>query len=122
MSSRTLPGQLYTPETRRVRRLPESLVDADLYGIEPEFLGFGTAHTEPTKIRSMTTERLQDRRAFRLVESALSANRRFEERVTWIDAERSSRYEVSTLLTVAPFSRQKRGRSAQELNDAVLDL
>ncbi len=78
---------VYTPETRRVRRLPESLVDNDIYGIDPEFLGFGVARTEPTKIRSMTIERIEGRKASRLAESALNPNPRFEERVTWIDAE-----------------------------------
>jgi len=78
---------LYTPETRRVRRLPESFVDNDIYGIDPEFLGFGVARNEPTKIRSMKIERIEGRNAFRLAESALSPNPRFEERVTWIDAE-----------------------------------
>ena len=78
---------LYTPETRRVRRLPESVVDNDIYGIDPEFLGFGVARTEPTKIQSLTIERMEGRKASRLVESASSPNPRFEERVTWIDAE-----------------------------------
>jgi hypothetical protein len=45
------------------------------------------AHTEPIKIRSLTMGRLEDRRAYRFVERALSANHRFEERVTWVDAE-----------------------------------
>ncbi len=78
---------LYTPETRRVRRLPESVIDNDIYGIDPEFLGFGVARSEPTKIRSMTIERIEGRKASRLAESALNPNPRFEERVTWIDAE-----------------------------------
>lgn len=47
---------LYTPETRRVRRLPESVVRNGIYGIDPEFLGFGVAHAPPTKIQSMTIE------------------------------------------------------------------
>lgn len=78
---------LYTPETRRVRRLPESFVDNDIFGIDPEFLGFGVARSEPTRIRSMRIERIEGRKAFRLAESALNPNPRFEERVTWIDAE-----------------------------------
>jgi hypothetical protein len=77
----------YQPATRRIRRLPESLADDDIYGIDLEFLGFGVAQTEPTDIESMSVARLGERRAYRLVETAREQNPRFERRITWIDAE-----------------------------------
>ena len=78
---------LYTPETRRVRRLPETAVTDEIYGIDAEFLGFGVARTVRTKAQSITREEIFGRPAFRLVERALNPNRRFHERVTWVDSE-----------------------------------
>lgn len=77
----------YQPSTRRIRRLPESLADEDIYGIDLEFLGFGVAQTEPTDIESMTLARLGERRTYRLVETARERNSRFERRITWLDVE-----------------------------------
>jgi hypothetical protein len=77
---------LYQPSTRRVRRLPVSIADDDIYGIDLEFLGFGVAQTEPTEILSMTRERVSGRDAYRLSERALEKNPRFDQRTTWIDA------------------------------------
>lgn len=78
---------LYVPSTRRVRRLPPSVANDDIYGIDLEFLGFGVAQTEPTEVVSLERSEASGRSAWRLHERALRANPRFEERVTWIDAE-----------------------------------
>ncbi len=78
---------LYQPSTRRVRRLPASIVDDDVYGIDLEFLGFGVAQTEPTEVVGVARERRGGRRVYRLEERAERPNPRFDRRVTWIDAE-----------------------------------
>jgi hypothetical protein len=78
---------LYQPELRRVRRLPEAIANDDVYGIDLEFLGFGVAQSEPTEVESMKRETLDGRPAYRLRERALRENPRFDERVTWVDAE-----------------------------------
>ena len=77
---------LYQPDLRRVRRLPESIANDDVYGIDLEFLGFGVAQSEPTEIVAMAPDTLDGRAAYRLKERALRENPRFEERVTWVDA------------------------------------
>ncbi|MBW2414780.1 MAG: outer membrane lipoprotein-sorting protein [Deltaproteobacteria bacterium] len=78
---------LYQPATRRIRRLPETVANDDVYGIDLEFLGFGVAQSEPTEIESMTRERLRGRDVYRLVERATRSNSRFDRRSTWLDAE-----------------------------------
>jgi hypothetical protein len=78
---------IYQPSIRRIRRMPSTVVDDDVYGVDLEFLGFGVAQSEPTEIRSMRRERVGERAAYRLEERALEQNPRFEERTTWIDAE-----------------------------------
>jgi hypothetical protein len=78
---------MYQPATRRVRRLPQSVADQDFYGVDMEFLGFGVAQSEPTEIVECKEESVGGRRAYRLQERALRENPRFEERLTWIDAE-----------------------------------
>ena len=78
---------LYQPELRRIRRLPETVAGDDVYGIDLEFLGFGVAQTTPTALGAMQRETLGGRAVYRLEERADPPNRRFEERVTWIDAE-----------------------------------
>ena len=78
---------LYQPELRRVRRLPEAVANDDVYGIDLEFLGFGVAQSEPTEVESMKRETLDGRPVYRLTESALRENPRFDERITWVDAE-----------------------------------
>ena len=78
---------LYRPAVRRVRRLQADTVSENLYGIDPEFLGFGIARTVPTRVVAMDTVRIRGRRAYRLLERAREPNRRFEERSVWIDAE-----------------------------------
>lgn len=78
---------LYQASTRRVRRLPSSVADADLFGIDLEFLGFAVAENEPTEIEMMEVVRLSGKKAYRLVERAVESNRRFDRRVTWIDSE-----------------------------------
>ena len=70
-----------------MRRLPASVADDDIYGIDLEFLGFGVAQTEPTEIESVESVRVQGRAAYRLHERATRTNPRFDERTTWIDAE-----------------------------------
>ncbi|HTO55585.1 MAG TPA: outer membrane lipoprotein-sorting protein [Myxococcota bacterium] len=78
---------LYQPDLKRVRRLPQTVANDDVYGIDLEFLGFGVAQSEPTEIESMERESLEGRPAYKLTEQALRENPRFDERVTWIDAE-----------------------------------
>lgn len=78
---------LYQPELRRVRRLPETIANDDVYGIDLEFLGFGVAQSEPTEVESMTRESFEGRPTFRLEERALRENPRFDRRVTWLDAK-----------------------------------
>ncbi len=78
---------LYRPAVRRVRRLQERAVANNLYGVDPEFLGFGIAETEPTRIRSMKRVRLNGRETYQLEERARRSNPRFEERTVWIDSD-----------------------------------
>lgn len=78
---------LYQPATRRVRRLPETVADEDVYGIDLEFLGFGVAQTEPTLIENLALVQLAGRKTYRLSERARERNSRFDRRVTWLDAE-----------------------------------
>jgi hypothetical protein len=92
---------LYQPATRRVRRLPETIANQDVYGIDLEFLGFGVAQSEPTEIESLDRVPLPSSReesgdgspdrlgrpVYRLTERALRPNLRFEERITWLDPE-----------------------------------
>jgi hypothetical protein len=93
---------LYQPATRRVRRLPETIANEDVYGIDLEFLGFGVAQSEPTEVESLARvplpssedgagnpsgNRTGNRKVYRLTERALRPNPRFEQRVTWLDPE-----------------------------------
>ena len=78
---------LYQPSTRRVRRLPQSVANDDLYGVDLEFLGFGVAQTEPTEVEAVSRVFLHGRPAYRLTERARDRNSRFDRRTTWIDAE-----------------------------------
>lgn len=77
---------LYQPAMKRIRRLPQSIADDDVYGIDLEFLGFGVAQTSPTEIAGMTREMLDGRDVYKLEETASIPNPRFEKRITWIDA------------------------------------
>ena len=78
---------LYQPAVRRVRRLHESAVTENLYGIDPEFLGLGIASTLPTQLLSMQYVTLEGRPAYRLLERAREASSRFDERTVWLDRE-----------------------------------
>jgi len=78
---------LYQPDAKRVRRLPETIANDDVYGIDLEFLGFGVAQSEPTELEGMTRETLDGRKTYRLEEKALRENPRFDTRVTWLDAD-----------------------------------
>lgn len=78
---------LYQPELRRVRRLPEAVANDDVYGIDLEFLGFGVAQSEPTEVESVKPVELDGKVAYKVTERALRENPRFDERVTWLDAE-----------------------------------
>jgi hypothetical protein len=77
---------LYQPAMKRIRRLPQSVADDDVYGIDLEFLGFGVAQSTPTEITGMTRETLGDREMYKLEERATVPNTRFETRRTWVDA------------------------------------
>ena len=78
---------LYQPAMKRIRRLPQSIADDDVYGIDLEFLGFGVAQTSPTEVTRMTRENLDGRAVYKLEEVASEPNPRFDTRRTWIDAE-----------------------------------
>lgn len=78
---------LYQPSIRRIRRLPETVADDDVYGIDLEFLGFGVAQSEPTEIDSMSRVILNGASTYKLVESATRSNPRFDRRSTWLDRE-----------------------------------
>ena len=78
---------LYQPAMKRIRRLPQSIADDDVYGIDLEFLGFGVAQSAPTEILGMTRETLDGRSVYKLEERASAPNPRFELRRTWIDAQ-----------------------------------
>jgi outer membrane lipoprotein-sorting protein len=78
---------LYTPSTRRVRRLPPLVADDDLYGVDLEYLGFGTSQVEPTEISSLERDTLDGREVYRLAEIARRPGARFETRITWLDPE-----------------------------------
>jgi len=89
---REVPGRsneyfLYTPSSRRVRRLPPLVAEEDLYGVDLEYLGFGTSEVEPTRIVEMEREDLEGRSTYRLIERASRPNARFDERTTWLDPE-----------------------------------
>ncbi len=78
---------LYQPAMKRIRRLPQSIADDDVYGIDLEFLGFGVAQSAPTEISGMSRETLGGRPVYLLEETASVSNPRFETRRTWIDAQ-----------------------------------
>jgi hypothetical protein len=78
---------LYQPAMKRIRRLPQSIADDDVYGIDLEFLGFGVAQSAPTEIAGMTRATLSGRAVYLLEEKATVPNPRFETRRTWIDAQ-----------------------------------
>jgi hypothetical protein len=77
---------VYQPATRRVRRVPEVMAREDVYGVDLEYLGFGVAQIEPTRVESVAETVLADRPALRLEESALRADARFDRRIVWLDA------------------------------------
>ncbi len=78
---------LYQPTVGRIRRLPQSIADDDVYGIDLEFLGFGVAQSAPTEILGMTSETIDGRAVYKLEERATMPNPRFDLRRTWIDAQ-----------------------------------
>jgi hypothetical protein len=78
---------VYQPATKRVRRVPEVMVREDVYGVDLEYLGFGVAQIEPTKVESVEEAVLQDRPALRLEERAERTDARFDRRVVWLDPE-----------------------------------
>ncbi len=102
---------MYQPATRRVRRLPESVAEQDFYGVDLEFLGFGVAETEPTEIVDLAEETVRGRRTHRLRERARNDNPRFDERITWIDAE-----------TFVPLRTEHHKRGRRLLRADTLDL
>lgn len=78
---------MYQPSVRRVRRIPETLVSQDVYGVDLEYLGFGIAQLLPVEIESMRVDTIGDRQVYRLTERALQDNQRFDERIVWIDPD-----------------------------------
>lgn len=79
---------IYQPSGRRVRRIPESLITRDIYGVDLEYMGFGVAQLQPIEIESMEVEDLKGRKVYRLTERAKYPElQRFDERVIWVDPE-----------------------------------
>ena len=78
---------LFQPATGRVRRVPELMAREDVYGVDLEYLGFGVAQIEPTRVSSVERVELDGRPALRLVETAINRDARFDERVVWLSSE-----------------------------------
>jgi hypothetical protein len=79
---------IYQPSQRRVRRIPESLVSQDVYGVDLEYMGFGVAQLQPVEVVSMEVEHIDGRDLYRLTEQATYADlQRFDRRVVWVDPE-----------------------------------
>jgi len=77
---------LYQPAARRVRRISETLVSQDVYGVDLEYMGFGIAQLQPVDLESMEVVSLDDRPVYRLTERARHRdNQRFDRRILWID-------------------------------------
>jgi len=107
---------LYLPASKRVRRLPKSVAVQDLYGIDPEFLGFAVAETDPTEAVSFSVEMKRNQLTYRLEERALVEDSRFTRRITWIDADtyvplrtEHRQGEQTVLIAVATDSRNIQG-------------
>lgn len=77
---------VHQPELRRVRRVSESVVSQDIYGVDLEFLGFGVAQSVRTEPDELKAGEIDGRAAWGLTERAIDPNPRFDERLTWIDA------------------------------------
>ncbi len=80
---------VHQPELRRVRRVSETVVSQDIYGVDLEFLGFGVAQSVETEPDALADEVVEGRRAWRLTEHATETTPRFDERISWIDPETS---------------------------------
>lgn len=80
---------IHQPELKRVRRVSESVVSQDIYGVDLEFLGFGVAQGVPCEAEDVEPGEIAGRPVWKLTETALEPNQRFDERVTWIDADTS---------------------------------
>jgi len=79
---------IYQPSGRRVRRIPESLVSQDIYGVDLEYMGFGVAQLQPVEIESMSVDTIDDRSVYRLTERATHPDlQRFETRRIWVDPD-----------------------------------
>lgn len=78
---------LYQPAAKRIRRIPEALAREDVYGIDLEYLGFGSAYMEPSRSESVERTELEGRSVLQLSERALQQNPRFEVRRVWLDPE-----------------------------------
>lgn len=79
---------VYQPSSRRVRRVPESIVSQDIYGVDLEYLGFGVAQLQPVEVVSMQVDTIDGRKLYLLTERALHSDlQRFDERQIWIDPD-----------------------------------
>jgi hypothetical protein len=76
---------LYQPALDRVRRIPESLAREDVYGVDLEYLGFGVAQIEPTRVDRVESVSLEGRRTLRVSERAERPDARFDVRNVWLD-------------------------------------
>lgn len=77
---------VHQPELGRVRRVSESVVSQDIYGVDLEFLGFGVAQSVRCEAEDVERVEINERPAYKLTERALDPNQRFDQRITWIDA------------------------------------
>jgi hypothetical protein len=68
-----------------VRRIPESLAREDVYGVDLEYLGFGVAQIEPTRVEGIQSVTWNGRPALRLSERTKRSGSRFDLRHVWLD-------------------------------------
>jgi hypothetical protein len=80
---------VHQPELGRVRRVSESVVSQDIYGVDLEFLGFGVAQSVPCEVEDVQPAELDGRAVYKVRERPLDSTQRFDERITWIDAANS---------------------------------
>jgi hypothetical protein len=97
---------VYQPGTKRTRRVPETMVREDVYGVDLEYLGVGVAQLEPTRVDSVAEAVLDDRPAIRLEEHAERPGARFDRRVVWLQPDtfvplRTEHYRGDQLVLVA---------------------
>ena len=77
---------VHQPELARVRRVSESIVSQDIYGVDLEFLGFGVAQSVRCEAEDVEKVELDGHAVYKLTERPAEPMQRFDKRITWIDA------------------------------------